>query len=134
MCGAFVEYFSFCKLRIYSPHFSKLNFCLGYSFCISNIGNVDLCTMHFVEFYYICPTNAQYVLTIICFLEHSYMLRCLYIILREFLITCAKVTELMKWKHLNKYKINPFQSKFSATCILPSSYLFWAGKRLVDYL
>jgi hypothetical protein len=31
-------------------------------------------------------------------------------------------------------KINPFQSNFSATRILPSSYLFWAGKRLVDYL
>jgi hypothetical protein len=29
--------------------------------------------------------------------------------------------------------INPFQSNFSATRILPSSYLFWAGKRLVDY-
>jgi hypothetical protein len=27
--------------------------------------------------------------------------------------------------------INPFQSNFSATCMLPSSYLFWAGKRLV---
>jgi hypothetical protein len=30
--------------------------------------------------------------------------------------------------------LNPFQSNFSATRILPSSYLFWAGKRLVDYL
>jgi hypothetical protein len=30
--------------------------------------------------------------------------------------------------------INPFQFNFSATRILPSSYLFWAGKRLVDYL
>jgi hypothetical protein len=29
---------------------------------------------------------------------------------------------------------NPFQSNISATCILPSSYLFWAGKRLVGYL
>jgi hypothetical protein len=29
---------------------------------------------------------------------------------------------------------NPFQSNFSATRILPSSYLFWAGKRLMDYL
>jgi hypothetical protein len=28
--------------------------------------------------------------------------------------------------------INPFQSNFSANRILPSSYLFWAGKRLVD--
>jgi hypothetical protein len=30
--------------------------------------------------------------------------------------------------------LNPFQSNFSATRILPNSYLFWAGKRLVDYL
>ena len=30
--------------------------------------------------------------------------------------------------------INPFQSNFSANRILPSSYLLWAGKRLVDYL
>jgi hypothetical protein len=29
---------------------------------------------------------------------------------------------------------NPFQSNFSATHILPNSYLFWAGERLVDYL
>jgi hypothetical protein len=31
-------------------------------------------------------------------------------------------------------KINPFQSNFSAHRILPSSYLFWAVKKLVDYL
>jgi hypothetical protein len=30
--------------------------------------------------------------------------------------------------------LNPFQSNFSANLILPSSYLFWAVKRLVDYL
>jgi hypothetical protein len=29
---------------------------------------------------------------------------------------------------------NSFQSNFSANRILPSSYLFWAVKRLVDYL
>jgi len=29
---------------------------------------------------------------------------------------------------------NPFQSNFSANRMLPISYLFWAGKRLVDYL
>jgi hypothetical protein len=32
------------------------------------------------------------------------------------------------------YRFNSFQSNFSATHILPSSNLFWAGKRLVDYL
>jgi hypothetical protein len=31
-------------------------------------------------------------------------------------------------------KLNPFQSNFSANRTLPSSYLFWAVKRLVDYL
>jgi hypothetical protein len=30
--------------------------------------------------------------------------------------------------------LKPFQSNFSATRILPSSYLFWAGKRVVGYL
>jgi hypothetical protein len=30
--------------------------------------------------------------------------------------------------------INSFQSNFSANRILPNSYLFWAVKRLVDYL
>jgi hypothetical protein len=32
------------------------------------------------------------------------------------------------------WNINPFQSNFSANRILPSSYLFWAVKGLVDYL
>jgi hypothetical protein len=36
-------------------------------------------------------------------------------------------------KHLSMW-FNPFQSNFSANRILPSSYLFWAVKRLVDYL
>ena len=30
--------------------------------------NRDICTLHFVEFYYICPTKAQYIL-IIMFLK-----------------------------------------------------------------
>ena len=29
---------------------------------------------------------------------------------------------------------NPFHSNFSAASILPSSYLFWLGMRLLDYL
>ena len=33
-----------------------------------------------------------------------------------------------------KTKINPLQSNFCANRILPSSYLLWAGKRLVDCL
>ena len=36
--------------------------------------------------------------------------------------------------HKCRANINPFQSNFSANHILPSSYLMWAGKRLVDYL
>jgi hypothetical protein len=31
-------------------------------------------------------------------------------------------------------QFNPFQFSFSANRMLPSSYLFWAVKRLVDYL
>jgi len=27
-------------------------------------GYLDICAVSFVEFYYICPTNAQYILTI----------------------------------------------------------------------
>jgi hypothetical protein len=34
--------------------------------------------------------NAQYMLTIICFFQHSYMFRCLYIILSESLVIYAK--------------------------------------------
>jgi hypothetical protein len=37
-------------------------------------------------------------------------------------------------RHRLENYINAFQSNFSATRILPSSYLFWAGKRLVGYL
>jgi hypothetical protein len=33
-----------------------------------------------------------------------------------------------------KREVNPFQSNFSANRILPSSYLFWAVKSLVDYV
>jgi hypothetical protein len=41
---------------------------------------------------------------------------------------------LLCWLSAGPLTVNPFQSNFSATRILPSSYLFWAGKRLVDYL
>jgi hypothetical protein len=38
-------------------------------------------------------------------------------------------------RRINSYKpINPFKSNFSANRKLPSSYLFWAVKRLMDYL
>ena len=44
-------------------------------------------SVHFVEFYNICPTNAEYIyIDNICFLKHSYMFRCLYVIRRESLI------------------------------------------------
>jgi hypothetical protein len=35
---------------------------------------------------------------------------------------------------LEMFTINPFQSNLSATHILPSFYLFRAGKKLVGYL
>jgi hypothetical protein len=57
-------------------------------------------------------------------------------------ITSAEKTVLHRLNHVTARKgkeraemcFNPFQSNFSANRILPSSYLFWAGKRLVDYL
>jgi hypothetical protein len=40
----------------------------------------------------------------------------------------------VKLNHWRKVRgLNPFQSNFSANRILPSAYLFWAGKRLVGY-
>ena len=56
-------------------------------------------TVHFVEFYYICPTNAQYTsISTVCFLKHRYMFRCLYIVLRQSLIMYTKVTKLIEGK------------------------------------
>jgi len=64
---------------------------------------VDVCTLNLVESYCICPTKAQYIYSYIyvyinniCFLKHSYMFRCLCVILRESLVMCAKVTKLDK--------------------------------------
>jgi hypothetical protein len=42
--------------------------------------------------------------------------------------------KIMPYVPSKRNNYNPFQSNFSATRILPSSYLFWAGKRLVGYL
>jgi hypothetical protein len=48
---------------------------------------------------------------------------------------CKNQTELGNFgKFCYTENINPFQSDFSATRILPISYLFWAGKSLVEYL
>jgi hypothetical protein len=42
---------------------------------------------------------------------------------------------VLVWRPVGKrLTFNPFQSNFSDNRILPSSYLFWAGKRLVAYL
>jgi hypothetical protein len=43
-------------------------------------------------------------------------------------------TGLKQGDGLTPNLFNHFQSNFSANRILPSSYLFWAVKRLVDYL
>jgi hypothetical protein len=47
-----------------------------------------------------------------------------------------EVTYLFQYRYseIFIYSINPFQSNFSTNRIIPSSYLFWAVKRLVDYL
>jgi hypothetical protein len=44
-----------------------------------------------------------------------------------------KIHKLPGTDQITAEMINPFQSNFSANRILPSSYLFWAVKRLVDY-
>jgi len=58
--------------------------------------------VNFVQFYYICPTNAQYILTM-CFLKHSYLFRRLYFILWVSLIMYAKDTKLIKWRYLYRW-------------------------------
>ena len=63
------------------------------------VDNIDVCSVNFVEFYCIFPTKALHINNI-CFLKHCYMFRRLYIILRKSLIVYAKVTKLIKWKHL----------------------------------
>jgi hypothetical protein len=48
-----------------------------------------------------------------------------------FVLSCALYKRA--YMIIRHFCLNPFQSNFSTTRILPSSYLFWAGKR-VDYL
>jgi hypothetical protein len=50
--------------------------------------------------------------------------------------TTSGICQLKEVKELIRQKVylNPFQSNFSANRILPSSYLVWAVKRLLDYL
>jgi hypothetical protein len=50
------------------------------------------------------------------------------------MLTCNKFKEFFFNVHGSVHRNNPFQSNFSANRILPISYLFWAVKRLVDYL
>jgi hypothetical protein len=50
------------------------------------------------------------------------------------LITVTPVLKYLKWISTFKIHLNPFQTNCSANRILPSSYLFWAVKRLVDYM
>jgi hypothetical protein len=53
----------------------------------------------------------------------------------EILVCNSKrMTHLGTPRHKWENNINPFQSNISANRILPSSYLFWAVKRLLDYL
>jgi hypothetical protein len=47
----------------------------------------------------------------------------------------VKFLKFKPWPYIKKPTgFNPFQSNFPANSILPSSYSFWAVKRLVDYL
>jgi hypothetical protein len=70
----------------------------------------------------------------ICLVSHKYehMQRKLDDLWKE----SKKAVLEINFSKTEEIRVNPFQSNFSAnrTCILHSSYLFWAGKRLVDYL
>ena len=59
-----------------------------------------------------------------------------FILSRAVTIVMLKISTKFIWYDIfvNCNWVNPFQSNFSANRILPSSYLLWAGKRLVDYL
>jgi hypothetical protein len=74
-------------------------------------------------------------------------LDCRYKLLRGYAAKCSAFSILQQSAAVLNHKLitlandqlhaqilNPFQSNFSANRILPISYLFWAGKRLVDYL
>ena len=49
------------------------------------------------------PNKCTIYINNICFLKHSDMFRCLYIMLRESRIMYTKVTKLIKWKHLYRW-------------------------------
>jgi hypothetical protein len=59
---------------------------------------------------------------------------------RSHVYLVEEVRILTEWGHKAKRRgkiwgrkgFNPFESSFSANRILPSSYLFWAEKRLMD--
>jgi hypothetical protein len=49
-------------------------------------------------------------------------------------VILRNVTQLDSLKNNFKFALTLFESNFSANRTLPSSYLFWTVKRLVDYL
>jgi hypothetical protein len=55
-------------------------------------------------------------------------------ILYDYIAFCFQIPSRLAQKSHNNASLNPFQPNFSANRILPSSYLFWTVKRLVDYL
>jgi hypothetical protein len=58
----------------------------------------------------------------------------------ELLLSTGRVCLGLQYRDVDRLcqtsdsSINPFQSNFSDNRTLPSSYLFWVVKRLVDYL
>jgi hypothetical protein len=68
-----------------------------------------------------------------CHIAAKFMHPWVYILLLCFIRTLF-LYRICCWKNRRVLMVNPFQSNFSASRILSSSYLFWAGKRLVDYL
>jgi hypothetical protein len=79
---------------------------------------------------HVCPSRSARCHSIHCgkyrvFTRHVY----------PFPILCRTSSDIMIFLFPTLFLIfNPFQSNFFATRILPSSYLFWAGKTLMGYL
>ena len=83
------------SLRMYLQRFGcrcileqhKLYWCVYRAFCRILVYLPNTCTIYINN---------------ICFLKHSYLFWCLYIILRQSLLIYAKVTKLLKWQLLYK--------------------------------
>jgi hypothetical protein len=91
----------------------------------NTIRNVDVCTMHFVQFtVFVQQMHNIYIYIYIyiythniCFLQHSYLFWCIRVIYREFIFMYAKVTKLIKWEHLYKWLLQRINRLNNQQCL-----------------